>query len=56
MMGYMLGGFFLGLIVGIAIVVVSIVIYFKKLRPKIEALVLKLELERINKDNKENKK
>ena len=56
MMGYMLGGFFLGLIVGIAAVVVSLVIYFKKLRPKFEALVLKLELERINKDNKENKK
>lgn len=52
MTGYMLGGFFLGLIVGIALVVVAMVIYFKKIKPKLEALALKMELERINKENK----
>lgn len=51
MMGYMLGGFFLGLIVGIILVVMTIVIYTKKIRPKFVAMALKMELERINKEN-----
>lgn len=51
-MGYMLGGFFVGLVIGIGLMVAGIILYFKKVKPKLEDLALKVQLQRMDKENK----
>ena len=53
MAGYLLGGFLIGLLVGISVTIGAMVFYYKKLKKKVDEVKLKFELNAI--DNKKGK-